>query len=46
MKRIEVYDYSCSRIEDIAAKFDLTVAEVIEIMLDNIDPDEEEFLFG
>lgn len=46
MKRIEVYDYTRSRIEDIAAKFDLTVAEVIEIMLDNIDPDEEEFLFG
>lgn len=45
MKRIDICDCSCSRIEDIAAKFDLTVAEVIEIMLDNIDPDEEEFLF-
>ncbi len=45
MTRVEIYDYSCSRIEDIAAKFDLTVAEVIEIMLDNIDADEEEYIF-
>ena len=46
MTNIEIYDVDMSRMEGIVDRYDITVAEVIEIMLDNIDTDEEELVFG
>ena len=37
MRRIEIYDDDMDRIQDIAEKFDMTEAEVIEMLLDEYE---------
>lgn len=46
MTTITIYDYEAMRIEEIAKRWDLKPEEVIELMLDNIHEDEEEFIFA
>lgn len=45
MTRIEVYDIDAMRIEILADKYDTTISEIIEMMLDNIDKSEEDYVF-
>ncbi len=42
MTKIEVYDYDAKRIKKLCEEFDLTEAEVIESLFDNLDWDEDE----
>lgn len=46
MTRITVYDVEAERIERLCEKYDLTEAELIELVLDNIDEYEEDAVFG
>ena len=46
MTTIEIYDYDMMRIESIAKRWDLKIREVIEILLENVHEDEEEFIFA
>lgn len=46
MTTITIYDTDAKRIEDIAKKWNLEEHEVIEILLENVHEDEEEFIFG
>ena len=45
MKRIEIYDTDDERIDDICEKFNMWPFEVIEILLDIVNGEEEEY-FG
>ena len=41
MVRITVYDYDDERIQVLCEKYNLTEAEVIELLLDNVDGSED-----
>lgn len=45
MKRINIYDYDDERIDNICERFDMMPHEVIEILLDIVDGEEDEY-FG
>lgn len=46
MKRIEVFDVEAQRLEELSEKYGESVAALVEMMLDNISEDDEEFVFG
>lgn len=45
MTNITVYDVDYERMERIADKYGILISDVIEMMLDNIDEDEEPYIF-
>lgn len=46
MRRIEVFDVEAQRLEELSEKYGESVAALVEMMLDNISEDGEEFVFG
>jgi hypothetical protein len=46
MTRIEVFDVEAQRLEELSEKYGESVAALVEMMLDNISEDDEEFVFG
>lgn len=46
MTSITIYDYDDERIEKICEKYDLRPHEVIELLLDNVDESEEDYIFN
>lgn len=46
MKKIEVFDIEYERLNAIAERRDLWIAQVIEMLLDEIDEEDEERIFG
>lgn len=46
MQNITIYDLEADRLERLADKYDTTIAEIVEMMLDNITEDEEDMVFA